>query len=350
MPSTVEETPAICVAAKAGEISQVHEILSSNPKAACAVDPACGDRTALAAAAAAGHTEIVKALIDAGATDTVVCGWGAACHAAYRGHAEVLAALASGHGINVATAPTGASMAPLLLACLKGHLTCASLIVDAAPETLNNRDAHGRTALMLAASNGSVELVEYLVMRGAAIDEVSSEGKTALMWAIAAHKPMTVAALARLGADPEIREKPNKEAPIQPGKNRDIGDSIHDLADSRHTRDPTVKLISKYLDEWVEQRAKQPDAVAPTFGPLPWVSHAEAFVAAEAAKAEAAAAAADEASVEAPVAAAEESDIFDAEDEGTIVDEPVGGADTDGHREAEASSAIQAKEDLDDLD
>jgi len=240
-------------------------------------------------------------------------------------------------------------MTPLLLACLKGHLKCAALVIDAAPATLSDRDAHGRTALMLAASNGSVELLDYLVKRGAPIDEASSDGKTALMWAISAHKPLAVAALARLGSDPTIRAKPNKEAPVQPGKNRELGDSIHELADAKNTRDPTMGRISKYLDEWMEQRAKRPEEGAPPFAPLAWVTHAEAFVAAEAAKAEAAATATAEA-VASPVIP--ESDIFDVadatdEDEPTITEEPepVGGADP-VHCETEAS----AKDDLDDLD
>lgn len=242
-------------------------------------------------------------------------------------------------------------MTPLLLACLKGHLKCAALIVDAAPATLSDRDAHGRTALMLAASNGSVELLDYLVKRGALIDEASSDGKTALMWAISAHKPLAVAALARLGSDPAIRAKPNKEAPVQPGKNREIGDSIHELADAKNTRDPTMVRISKYLDQWVEQRKKRPDEEAPPFAPLPWVTHAEAFTAAEAAKAEAPA---EEAQATVPVAV--ESDIFDVtdaadEDEPTITEEeePVGGAGT-APRETEAKAAEAKAEDLDDLD
>jgi len=355
MPTT-DEAPEIYLAAKAGEAAKVQEILGSNPKEACAVDPSCGGRTALSAAAAAGHTEIVKALLAAGATDTIHRGWSAACHAAYRGHAEVLTTLAAGLGVSATVSPTGASMTPLLLACLKGHLTCASLIIDAAPATLNNRDAHGRTPLMLAASGGSVELIEYLAKRGAPIDEASSEGKTALMWAIAAHKPYAVAALARLGADPEIRAKPDKEAPIQPGKNREIGDSIHDLAEAKNSRDPTVLHISKYLSQWVEQRAKQPEEEAPTLAPLPWMSHAEAWVAAEAAKAAAASTATEEVAAAEPVGV-DESDIFDAadaEDEPTIVEEeePVGGA-SDSSRATEGSATAAepaTKEDLDDLD
>lgn len=350
MPST-DESPAICLAAKAGDLSKCNEILGAEPKAALAVDPAYGGRTALAAAAAAGSVEIVKALLAAGAVDTVVRGWSAACHAAYRGHAEALAALAAGLGVNATAAPPGVSMTPLLLACLKGHLACAALIVDAAPATLGDRDAHGRTALMLAASNGSVELIEFLVKRGAPIDEASSEGKTAMMWAIVSHKPLAIAALARLGADPEIRAKPNVEAPVVPGKNRELGDSIHDLADYKQCRDPTMKRISKYLDDWVEQRAKRPEEAAPEFEPLVWVSHAEAFVAAEAAKAAEAATAADDAA-KAPVNA-DESDIFDAadaEDEPTIVeqDEPVGGADVPAP--PRETYVADAKDDLDDLD
>lgn len=350
--TTDDETAPIVLAAKAGDNAKISEILSTDPKAACAIDAKYGDRTVLATASAAGHTEIVKALLDGGAVDTVVRGWSAACHAAYRGHVETLATLAAGLGVNAVAAPPGASMTPLLLACLKGHQTCAALILDAAPATLSDRDPHGRTPLILAASNGNVELIEYLIKRGAPIDGTSSDGKTALMWAIVGHKPASVAALARLGADPELRAKPNKEAPIQPGKSREVGESIHDLADQKNSRDPTVALISKYLDRWAEQRAQRPDDEVPSFAALPWVAHAEAWVASEAVRE---AEAASTAAAAPKVVAVDDSDIFDAadaEDEPTIIeddDEPVGGDDAAPPLKS-APPPPQSKDDLDDLD
>jgi len=354
MGHSTDERPQVCVAAKSGDADAVKTALAGDPKAALAVDPLYGGRTALSAAAAAGHTDIVKALIDAGAVDTVVRGWSAACHAAYGGHTDVLAALAAGIGVGAMATPTGTSMPPLLLACLKGHRACASLILDAEPAALGARDPHGRTALMLAASAGNVELIELLVERGAPIDDASSEGKTALMWAIGAHRPLAVQALARLGANPDLKTLPNPDAPITPGKDRTVGESILELSDHKHTRDPTFRLLHKYLSDWVEQRAQRPEDAAPPFDPLPWISHAEAFVAAEAAKA---AAAPEEATEEpaAPAGSEAESDIFDAVD---VTDEqPVGGDQREEEAKAvEAEAKKTAMElaaadgDLDDLD
>ena len=80
-------------------------------------------------------------------------------------------------------------------------------LIDAAPEALNATDALGRTVLMLAATGGSVEVIQLLHKRSAPIDATSRDGRTALIWAVIAHKFWAVEALALLGADPELRER-----------------------------------------------------------------------------------------------------------------------------------------------
>ena len=117
---------------------------------------------------------------------------------------QVLSALAAKLGATI-LAPPESGMAPLLLAATKGDVACLTILLDAAPASVNTvKDQHERTALMLAASGGKAEAVELLVARGAEINAISCDGKTALMWAIVAHRPLTVHALATLGADPNI--------------------------------------------------------------------------------------------------------------------------------------------------
>lgn len=254
-------------------LDEVHAALEADPS--CAVSAADDrGRTALSHAAAKGDAKIVKALLDAKAADCApISKWSAAQYAAFSGHADVLAALVAKGGKSVAN-PAGVSMTPLLLACNKGHVDCAKLLLDEAPESLNAL-AQGRTPLMLAAQSGSPETIELLHSRGAGLDDTSPDGRTALMWAVVSHKPSCVEKLAKLGGNPEICAPIPETAAIVPGQNRDKGQSAEDFANGKHNRDPTLRHIAIYLRQWREQRAATPDAGAPDMDPLPWVAHAE---------------------------------------------------------------------------
>lgn len=351
----------IFAAAAGGDVDAVVAALKENAASATALNGS--GRSALSLSAARGHLKCVQTLLDAGATDAPVVGWTAVHHAAFGGHAEVLGALVAKAG-TLAMEPTS-SMPPLLLAANRGHVACISLLLDAAPAAVNRAvDVHGRTALMLAASGGSVDAVELLVQRGADINATSADGKSALMWAIVSHKHMTVAALARLGADVTIAA-PLPEV-IVPGQDRSKGETAEDLANARHAKDPTLRHISSYMSEWRQRR--EAGAPAPDMPPLPWVHHAEEMKAKEAAAAEEAAKKADEPMIEEVSkagATADESDIFgdavDAtDDEPPAV--PVGGGDeaslVGGDDEASLKEAAEdaqresmaAIADLDELD
>ena len=380
----------IFAAAHAGAVDEVEAALASDKSSRSALNDA--GRSALSIAAQRGHLKVVQRLLDAGATDTTVAGWTAAHHAAFGGHAEVrhltntppfhnraplriplmialgvspspvqvLDALASKLGGDALSQSTRSTMSPLHLAAIKGHVACLSRLIDAAPTSLNSSlDAHGRTALMCAASGGTAEAVDELANRGADLDAISHDGKTALMWAVSSHKPATVAALARHGADPE-KTAPLSEV-VVPGQDRSKGESAEDMSNAKHAKDPTLRHISTYMTNWRKQReaeaaAGAARAPAPEMPPLPWVTHAKEFAikeeAAAAAAAATAAAAADEPNIEEVVtagAAADENDIFgDATD---VTDVPVGGGEASLKVEAEvAKMAIAADADLDELD
>merc|ERR1719446_318459 len=142
---------------------------------------------------------------------------------------------------------------------------------------------------MLAASGGHAPAVELLAKQGADLNAISRDGKTALMWAVASHKPWTVEALAKLGADVTIAA-PLPEV-VVPGQDRDKGETAEDLANGRHAKDPTLRHISKFMDAWRAQR-ESGEGDVPSMPPLPWVSHAEVMKVKEEKEAAAAAAAA----------------------------------------------------------
>ena len=117
--TTSEETAAeekkahpIFAAAKGGDLAAITAALAEDPKSATALTEA--HRSALSLAAAKGHVEVVKTLLEAGAVDSAVAGWTSVHHAAFGGHSEVLAAIAAKFGAGALT-PAG-NMSPLLLA------------------------------------------------------------------------------------------------------------------------------------------------------------------------------------------------------------------------------------------
>ena len=309
-----EATLPLVEAAKRGSLEEVEAIIAANTADTNAADDA--GRTALSFAVAKGHAKVAKVLLDAGATDSraSATGWNAACYAAFGGHAEALSTLVAKLGSAALAGEAATSrMTPLLLASVSGHAQCVSLILDAEPASMGATDAHGRTALILAASGGHPAVIELLVERGAPIDAQSADGRTAVMWAVSAHQHLSVATLTRLGASLDIRMHPNPQAAVGPHKPHPDGESVEDLANAQHARDPTLKHIAKHLKECQQQRQERPGEPSPPMPPLPWVAHAEAMAAkaaAEAAEAEAAGGAATEAADATPAAATGDSDIF----------------------------------------
>src|SRR5262245_20056209 len=70
---------------------------------------------------------------------------------------------------------------------------------------LNARNRHNQTALMLAASEGHASIVEWLVRRGAALDQVAKYGLSALMLAVVRGHREIVRLLVEAGADVTLR-------------------------------------------------------------------------------------------------------------------------------------------------
>lgn len=346
--------PAIYLASKRGDAAEVATLLNDDPKAHALKSDG---RTALAAAAAGGHVDVAEALLTAGAEDVCDRGWTAACHAAFYGQTEVLKLLSEKLGVRAVAAPPSVNMTPLLLSCLKGHVACAKLILEMEPTALAARDANGRSALMLASHSGSGELIEYLVVKhGARLEDTSSDGRTALHWAVTAHRPSSVSTLAQLGANPEACTNADPNAAIVPGKDRSRGETVLELARSFSGRDPTMKFVVKYLEKYLEHRAQHGTSdPMPSMDSMPHIVHAEAFVSEEADKA--AKAAVEPAADLKSATACDDSDIFGSSDvpSGASVIEEIGNDEGDDiHKDAAQSELELARReshgDLDALD
>ncbi|KAI4487050.1 hypothetical protein M0802_012073 [Mischocyttarus mexicanus] len=152
---------------------------------------------AVVAAAAQGHESIVEYLLDMAEVivdlpDTLI-GETALTVAAANGSITTVSALLARGASPLAVNAKGLS--PLMLAAREGHWGTAErllqgtlssstdTVLDDALTLLDQRDLAGRTALMLAASEGHVNLIELFFEKGSALEAKDKEGLTAICWA-----------------------------------------------------------------------------------------------------------------------------------------------------------------------
>ncbi|EOD13855.1 hypothetical protein EMIHUDRAFT_212381 [Emiliania huxleyi CCMP1516] len=187
------------------------------------------------------------------------CGWNDAFHAAFHGDHSALRAL----GAEALEADT-TGLRPIHLAAMRGKCDCAEAV-----------DCHGRTPLMFAASGGDADMIHLLLGKGAAIDAQSKDGKTALHWAVVAHKLAAVDALVACGAALDVRQDPPDE-PLRPGKD-ELGATAQELATRPNERDPLRRHVATFLGAAAEAHAA---GNPPPSMPEPaWLAHAAAVVA-----------------------------------------------------------------------
>jgi ankyrin repeat protein len=118
----------------------------------------------------------------------------------------------------------------LLFAAFNGHTAVAKLLLDQ-NASLEHRDAAGRTALMFAASGPNAETVELLAEAGAEVNAVDTDEKfTALMHAAAEGQVKVVEVLLKHNADPAIQDAD--------------GDTARDFA-TNNGHAEVVRLLSK---------------------------------------------------------------------------------------------------------
>ena len=118
----------------------------------------------------------------------------------------------------------------LLFAAFNGHTSVAKLLLDQGA-SLGHRDAAGRTALMFAASGPNAETVELLLNAGSEVNAVDTDEKfTALMHAAAEGQLKVVEVLLKHEADTTLKDED--------------GDTARDFA-ARNGHADVVRLLSK---------------------------------------------------------------------------------------------------------
>ncbi|XP_043247903.1 protein TANC2 [Colletes gigas] len=170
---------------------------------------------AVVAASAQGHESIVEYLLDMAEVivdrpDTLIGETALTITAANGSTSTVSALLARGAS---PTAVNAKGLSPLILAAKEGHWGTAErllqgtlssstdTILDDAVTLLDQRDPAGRTALMLAASEGHTNLIELFLDKGSILESRDKEGLTALCWACVRGRLTAVQNFIDRGAD-----------------------------------------------------------------------------------------------------------------------------------------------------
>jgi ankyrin repeat protein len=179
------ETP-VMVAARSGFPNVVEQLLA---KGANVNARAARSQTALMWAVAQKHPDVVKVLLAHGAD----------VHARSDVWSQVMAVPPHGHPDYNRTIPHGGYTA-LMFAARVGDFASAQLVV-AAGANLNDQDAWGVSAIVLAAHSGYGELVQFLLEKGAD-PNLAQAGFTALHVAIMRRDESMVRALLAHGANP----------------------------------------------------------------------------------------------------------------------------------------------------
>ncbi len=179
------ETP-VMAAARTGNPEVVQQLLA---KGAGVNAKAARGQTALMWAVSQQHSAVVKILLAGGAD----------VHARSEAWSQVMAVPPHGYPAYNRAIPHGSDTA-LLFAARAGDLTSAKLLVAAGAD-VNDADAWGVGATVLAAHSGYGELVEFLLDKGAD-PNLAKAGFTALHEAIMRRDEKMVGALLAHGANP----------------------------------------------------------------------------------------------------------------------------------------------------
>jgi|GEM_PF-1002777 len=169
-------------------------------------------RGAIAIAIQEGHHEIVQFLEKAGvdvAPDAAQCSAEALLGAAKRGNVEIVrSALVAGIDPNTSEPPAGRQRrhkTALMFAAEGGHLEAVKLLVErGAAVNLSDRPGKklGKTPLMYGAECDRAAVVRFLLLAGATVDAQDKRGQTALFYAVQEKSAAAVAVLLEFGADP----------------------------------------------------------------------------------------------------------------------------------------------------
>lgn len=157
-------------------------------------------------AARRGDAEAVRSLLRAGADTNASAGDGmTALHwAADAGHLEIAKILMYA-GANVDAATRLGNYTPLHLAARQGHGPLVEALLEGGADADATTTSGGSTALHFSAGSGSAEAVTALLRHGARVNaRESSRGQTPLMFAAGKGRSAAIRALVAHGADPAL--------------------------------------------------------------------------------------------------------------------------------------------------
>ncbi len=188
-------------AAASGNLEMVRLLLENG----AAVERRAKDgTTALMVASANGFIEVVRALLVRGADVTAArAGVKARQLAIDRGHADIAALLEQAEALGIR----------MLQAAAEGNDTLVrQLLAQGAPG--NQRDERGATALMIAARNGDLGMMQALLSRGVDPSLTDNQGQTVFGWA--EPSPTTAKYVAAFLTDKGIPRQPPRAAAPAP--------------------------------------------------------------------------------------------------------------------------------------
>ncbi|GIY63342.1 ankyrin repeat and KH domain-containing protein 1 [Caerostris darwini] len=170
--------------------------------------------TPLMEAASAGHVEVAKLLVERGAsinTHSNEFKESALTLACYKGHLEMVRFLLAAGADR--EHKTDEMHTALMEASMDGHVEVARLLLDSGAQVNMPADSF-ESPLTLAACGGHVELAMLLLDRGANIEEVNDEGYTPLMEAAREGHEEMVALLLSQGADINAQTEETQETAL----------------------------------------------------------------------------------------------------------------------------------------
>ena len=233
----------LSTAALEGDLATVLELLEAGTP--IDVPDAANQRTPLIKAAMKGHTEVVKLLLERGASPAYrdSAGRTAKDWAVKQGHAATKEAFSQLlPGSNPAeTDPQGMA---LCTAALEGDVPTVLQLLEAGAPIDFPEYGTKRTPLINAAMKGHTEVVTLLLARGAAPASKDVSGWTALHWATKEGHTATVTSLG--GASAEVTAAVEQAAILQQRQDQNLQFHIKAQEDERRARANQVGGMARY--------------------------------------------------------------------------------------------------------